>query len=223
MKYKIIIVITVLLYSLCNYCQAQSINWKTLKDEDRHLVNLNLGIDYGVIYGIGYGYHLKSKLPVVLNTEFSIPSGNKLLDDYKTKVGVHAKLLQMNSIAVSVNVNGVLRRYESTLVRLLNLGSTANVMIGYYGPKWYVNGEFGFDKAISTHFKHKDAYRSNFPEVKDGWYEPTGGNVQYGMQVGYSFNKSDIFLKGGKTSAEDFKTSPTIPIYVQLGYNLKFK
>lgn len=224
MKHKIIIMITVLLCTVSNYCHAQSINWAGLKEEDRHLLNLNVGIDYGVIYGVGYGYQLKSKLPVIFNAEFSIPSGNRFFDDFKTKIGAHVKLLEVSNIGVSVNVNGVFRRYANTLVRLSNFGATANVIIGYYGPKWYVNGEFGFDKAIVTHFKHKDAYKSNFPEVKDGWYEPsTGGNVQCGMQVGYSFNHSDVYLKGGKTIAQDFKTSPTIPIYMQLGYNLKLR
>lgn len=223
MKHKIIIIITVLLYSISNYCHAQSINWAGLKEEQRHLINLQLGIDYGVIYGLGYGYHLKSKLPLVINAEFSIPSGNKFFDDFKTKIGMHAKLLKVNNVAVSLNINGIFRRYENTLVSLSNFGGSANIIIGYYNPKWYVNGEFGFDKAIVTHFKHTDVYKNNFPEVKDGWYETTGGNAQLGMQIGYSFTKSDIYLKGGKTISQDFKTSPTIPIYVQLGYNLKLK
>nr|WP_315201415.1 hypothetical protein [uncultured Flavobacterium sp.] len=223
MKHKIVIIITVLLCSISNYCHAQSINWAGLKEEQRHLVNLQLGIDYGVIYGLGYGYHLKSKLPLVLNAEFSVPSGNKFFDDFKTKIGAHAKLLKVNNIAVSLSINGIFRRYENTLVSISNFGGSANIIIGYYSPKWHVNGEFGFDKAIATHFEHKDAYKSNFPEVKDGWYETTGGNAQFGMLIGYSFNKSDIYLKGGKTIAQDFKTSPTIPIYIQLGYNLKVK
>lgn len=223
MKHKIVFIITILLCLTNKYCYSQSINWASLKEEDRHLLNVNVGIDYGVIYGVGYGYHVKSKLPIVLNAEFSIPSGNKFLDDFKTKIGAHVKLYEINNFNASINVNGIFRRYENTLVTLSNLGGSANIVIGYYSPKWYVNGEFGFDKAISTHFKHKDAYKSNFPEVKDGWYETTGGNVQYGMQVGYSFNKSDIYLKGGKTTTQDFKTSPTIPIYVQLGYNFKLK
>ncbi|REG99465.1 hypothetical protein [Flavobacterium aquicola] len=223
MKHKIIIIIAVLFCSMSNYCQAQSINWAGLKEEHRHLVNLQLGIDYGVIYGLGYSYHLKSKLPLLLNAEFSIPSGNKFFDDFKTKIGAHAKLFKMNNIAVSLNINGIFRRYENTLVSLSNFGGSGNIIIGYYSPKWYVNGEFGFDRAIVTHFEHKDVYKSNFPDVKDGWYETTGGNVQFGMQIGYSFDQSDIYLKGGKTIAQDFKTSPTIPIYIQLGYNLKLK
>lgn len=218
-----IIIITVLLYTVTNYCFAQSINWTALKPEDRHLVNLNVGIDYGVIYGVGYSYHLQSKLPIVLNAELSIPSGDKLFDDFKTKVGAHVNLFKINHIALSLNATGVFRAYENTLVKLSNFGATANAIIGYYGPKWYVNADFGFDKAIVTHLKHKDTYRLNFPDVKDGWYESTGGNIQYGIQVGYSFTQSDVYLKGGKTTTQDFKTSPTIPVYVQLGYTFRFK
>lgn len=214
----------VLLGSVFNYCQAQSINWAGLKEEDRHLINLQLGIEHGIIYGVGYGYHLKTKLPMLLKAEFSIPSGNKFFDDYKTKIGVQAKLVEISHIALSLNVEGIFRRYNNTLVSLSNFGGSGNVVIGYYKRNWFVSGEVGFDKAVATHFKHKDAYRDNFPEVKDGWYEPsTGGNAQCGFQVGYSFRKSDIYLKGGKTIAQDFKTSPTIPIYAQIGYNLKLR
>ena len=66
-------------------------------------------------------------------------------------------------------------------------------------------------------------FREDFPQVKDGWYEPaTGGNFHYGLQTGLSFAKSDITLKVGKVVQQDFETDPTMPLYLQLGYNRKF-
>ena len=106
---------------------------------------------------------------------------------------------------------------------MLNFGSDLSATAGYYKPKWLVAGEFGFDKALVTHFKHTNAFRENFPEVKDGWYQPaTGGNFYYGVQAGYSFGANDITLNAGKVIQQDFKTEPTIPFYVQIGYNRKF-
>ena len=96
-------------------------------------------------------------------------------------------------------------------------------IVGYYRPKWFVAGEFGFDKAIVTHFRHSKAYKDQYPGVVDGWYEPaTGGNLYYGLQAGFSFRKQDIFLRAGKILTQDYKTTPMVPIYGQLGYNIKF-
>lgn len=224
MKNKIVSVITIILCATGSCCFAQSINWEGLKTDERHILNLQVGVDYGLIYGLGYSYHFKSRLPMVLSTEYSIPSGSKFLDDFKTKIGANVRLLDFNNIGLSLNVNGIFRRYDNTLVNILNFGANANAIVGYYKPKWFVAGEIGFDKAIVTRFKHKDAYKENFPEVRDGWYEPvTGGNFQYGIQLGYSFNKSDLYLKGGRAVAQDFKTKPTIPLYLQIGYNIKLK
>jgi hypothetical protein len=92
--------------------------------------------------------------------------------------------------------------------------------LGYYKPKWFVAGEVGFDKAIVTYFKHSETFKETiFTDVKDGWYEPsTGGNFLYGIQTGYSFNKSDITLNIGMVTTQDFKTTPLIPYYLMLGY-----
>jgi hypothetical protein len=94
---------------------------------------------------------------------------------------------------------------------------------GYYRPRWFVSGEAGFDKAIVTHFKHSEAYKNQYPHVINGWYEPaTGGNFYYGLQTGVSFRKHDLYLRAGKILSQDFKTPPTLPLYAQIGYNIKF-
>lgn len=41
-----------LLGSAFNYCHAQSINWAVLNEEDKHLLNLQLGIEHGIIYAL---------------------------------------------------------------------------------------------------------------------------------------------------------------------------
>lgn len=202
---------------------SQNINWRGLTTEQKHIANLNIGLDYGTTIGLGYGYQLNTKIPIVLNLEFSVPFGEKLMDDFKTKIGGNIKLYEYNGITASATIQGVFRRYGNELVRLLNFGSDMSVMVGYYKPKWYTAGEVGFDKAIVTHFKHSDLYKENYPQVQDGWYEPaTGGNFYYGLQGGYSFKKSDVYLRVGKLLQEDFKTSPMLPFYSQLGYNIRF-
>jgi hypothetical protein len=171
---------------------------------------------------VGYAYQLKFKMPIVLHTEYSFPSGKNLLDDFKTKIGGQVRFYQTENIHFSAKLNGIFRRYQSDFVRLLNFGSDISATVGYYKSKWFVAAEAGFDKAIVTHFKHSNNYKDIYPLVADGWYEPsTGGNFYYGLQAGWSFNKNDIYLKAGKIITQNFETKPLIPFSVQVGYNLK--
>ena len=203
---------------------SQSINWKNLDKEQKHIININAGAEYGLIVGAGYGYQLKSKMPIVLNVEHSFPTGKRMTDDFKTKIGGYIRLYEINNFQFSAKIQGVFRRYENSFASLSNFGSDMAVIAGYYKPKWFIAGEGGFDKAIVTHFKHTAAYKQIFLSVKDGWYEPsTGGNFYYGLQTGFSFRQNDIYLKAGKLISQDLSTTPLFPFYVQIGYNIRLK
>ncbi len=220
---KAILLIVTLIFSLfSSKSYSQTANWESLQEEQKHILNINTGWEYSFVFGLGYGYHLKTKLPIIVEASFSLPSGENFLDDFKIKIGGQINLYQINHFRFNASVHGIYRRYENPLITLQNFGADATAIIGYYKPKWFVAGEFGFDKAIVTHFKNSDIYKDAYPDVKDGWYEPTtGGNINYGLQGGYSFNRSDITLRLGKVITQDFKTEPLIPFYLQLGYNLK--
>ncbi|TNE80733.1 MAG: hypothetical protein EP332_06870 [Bacteroidetes bacterium] len=217
--YKILIV---LFFSLFQLTKAQTINWKSL-ESSRHILNTAIGWDYGLTYNVGYGFQLKTKAPIVLNAQFSIPSGEKTFDDFNSKIGVTLLLLNSPNLKGSITANGIYRKYDSPFVCMQNFGSELKGAIGYYKSKWFIAGEIGFDKAIVTHFKHSSIFRESvYSDVKDGWYEPaTGGNFSYGLQTGYSFKKSDITLNIGKVLSQDFKTSPLIPFYTKIGFNYR--
>ena len=204
--------------------RSQSINWEALNKDQKHIININAGAEYGPVIGASYGYQLKTRMPIVLTVENSFPTGEKLLDDFKTKIGGYTRLYEVGNFMFSAKIHGVFRRYENSSVRLLNFGGDMAAFAGYYKPKWYVAGEVGFDKAIVTHFKHSEAFKQNFPSVKNGWYEPaTGGNFYYGLQTGFSFGRSDIYLKAGNVIAQDFSTKPLLPFYMQVGYNIRIR
>jgi len=220
MKTKNIILTIIIL--LCSVrLQAQAINWNNSKH--RNIVNLEAGLAYGLVYGMNYGHQIKSNIPIVLLAGVSIPSGKIIFDDFKTSFGGQIKLYQHKYWAASAKAYGIFRRNENDFVRLLNFGSDFTGMVGYYKQKWFLAAAFGFDKAIVTHFRHSAIYKKNFPLVVDGWYEPaTGGNFHYGIESGYSLKKIDIYIKAGKQTAQDFKTSPLLPIYLSVGFNVKF-
>lgn len=218
MKLKILIVILTL---IVNNTFSQNINWQNFTKKHKHIVSVNIGLDYGTTVGVGYGYKLNSKLPIVLNAEYTMPFGEKVFDDFKTKIGVQIEVFEISNFSTTVKAHGVFRRFENDNARFLNFGSDFSVISGYYKPKWYIAGEFGFDKAIVTHIKHGDVMREYFPEIKSGWYIPTGGNFNYGIQSGFSFGRNDLNIKIGKLIAQDFKTTPTFPFCFQFSINRK--
>ena len=214
------IILSILMISKTS--SAQQVNWRNLDNNKPHIVNVNMGWDYSTVAGIGYGQKLKTTLPLVLNIEYLFPFGNNMFDDFKTKFGGQAEVLHMESFSVSVKVYGVFRRYENDLVRLVDFGSEFSTNFGYYKLNWYVAGDVGFDKAIATNIKNSNEMKSIYPNVQDGWYVPTGGNFNFGIVSGYSFNSNDLYLKIGVTVTEDFKTRPTVPYSLQIGYNRRF-
>jgi hypothetical protein len=162
-------------------------------------------------------------MPVVLNLEYSFPSGKFVTDDFKSKIGGKIRVFEIKNFVFSANISGVYRRYETDFVRMKNFGSDFAGIVGYYRSRWFVAGEVGFDKAIVTNLKHSQSYTDIYPDVTDGWYSPpSGGNFYYGIQTGFSFQQHDITIKAGKVITQDFKTEPTVPLFAQIGYNFKF-
>lgn len=201
---------------------AQTINWESLKPEQKHMINLNTGIDYATSFGLGYGYQLKFKLPVVLQAQVSIPAGENLVDDFKSKVGGQVRVYKTGNFSAAVLVYGNFRGYKSDLVKMQSFGSEFTGVFGYYKRNWFTAAEFGFDKAIATHIKNSDLLKDYFPEVQDGWYVPTGGNFNAGIQSGFTIKTFDVYAKGGLMWDQYFKKSAYVPYYLQLGVNKRF-
>jgi len=218
-----ILIISGLVLSI-NPTGAQTINWAGLDDSNKNIVGASLGIEYGLVYGLAYGRQINTKLfPLITSIEYSAPAGKNVLDDFKTEIGIKIRWFNLGNFQFSTKINGVFRRYENDFASLLNFGSDLSGILGYYKPRWFVAGEVGFDKAIVTHFKHSPEYQELNPTAANGWFEPsTGGNFYYGLQTGLTIRKMDINLRLGKILTQDFKTTPMIPFYAQVGFNMKF-
>ncbi len=221
---KKILLAAVITCTIKHTAHAQAVNWASLQKSQRHTISVNTAIDYGATFGVGYAYQLKTTLPILLNAEYSFPGGKNLPDDFKTKIGGQIRLVAVSNFVLTAKMQGVFRRYQNPLARMLNFGSDMSATAGYYRQKWFAAAEAGFDKAIITKFKNSPLAKQNFPGIKDGWYQPaTGGNFYYGIQAGYSLRLIDIFLKAGSVIEQDFKTKPLLPFYGQLGANIRLK
>ncbi len=220
MKIKMLITALFLTVSMIGF--SQNINWRRTQSDRKHQLYLHAGLDYGLTFGVGYGYRFKTKLPMLLNVDYSFPSGKNAMDDLKTKIGIQMEWIQIGHFSSALKAYGLFRRFENSYAKMVNFGSEFSGTAGYYTARWFIAGEFGFDKAIVTHIKHLQKATENNPSLQNGWYLPTGGNFFYDLQGGVSFRKTDITLKTGKVVNQDFKTTPLLPFYAQLGWSRHF-
>jgi hypothetical protein len=201
---------------------SQTINWAAFTAEQHQMISVHTGLDYGLVFGAGYSYKLNWKMPIVLQVEYSFPSGDNLLDDFKTKLGGQVKLYDVSNVYFSVAGYSIFRQFTNDFARMDNFGCEVNGTVGYYRPEWNVAASVGFDKAIVTYFKNTDAYKDIYSYAVDGWYEPAaGGNFYYGLQAGYSFASTDLLLQAGKVITQDFSSAPLLPYYLKAGVNVR--
>jgi len=214
--------ILLILLGLAFKANAQDINWQSTNQDYKHIVSLNLGLDFSTAYGISYGYKLSGNIPIVLGTEVSIPFGKDMFDDWKMKLTGQTQLWHSEKLSLSVKPGIILRKYKSETAGLYNIGADVSVIFGYYRPKWSVAGEINYDKAFATHIKHASV-KDYYPEVTDGWYKSTGGTFKFGLISSYSFNSLwSSVIKGGFAFGENFKSNPTIPYYLNISVRKKF-
>ena len=216
------IIATIVLLGIAASACAQTINWQAFEPEQKHLLYIQTGWDYSMNFGVGYGRKFDTKWPVLTNIEYSFPAGERLFDDFKVRIGGQVEVLRKGGFSATVKAYCPIRRYENNLVTLFNFGGEFSGVAGFYKQKWFVAGEFGFDKAIATHVKHSQLALENASSLQSGWYVPTGGNFFYGLQTGYFFRENGITLKVGKVTNQGWKTEPFIPYFAQVAYQRNF-
>lgn len=209
--------------ALAQAASSQNINWRSLGEDRSNLMQLNFGYDYGVTAQIGYSRSFTLVVPVAVGLDVSVPMGDVLLDDFKTRMGAQVEVVQAGAFSATVKIAGNFRRYQTQLVRIVSFGSDFAAVAGYYKRTWYVAGEFGFDKAVTSYLKHSDIMRASYPAIRDGWYVPTGGNFYYGIQGGKTIGESlELSLRLGATNAQFDDENAVLPYYAQLGLGMRF-
>ncbi|HXF99439.1 MAG TPA: hypothetical protein VNL69_01580 [Bacteroidota bacterium] len=214
---------TLIMFALAEPGTSQTINWRSLEENQRNIIQLNFGYDYGMTAQACYGHMFTFIRPVVVGVDFSLPMGEHLVDDFKIKIGAQFEVVEMGGFSATLRISSIFRRYENALVRIVSFGSDLGLVAGYYRPTWHAAGEFGFDKSIVSHLKHSDIMRGYFPQIRDGWYIPSGGHFYYGIQAGKTLGQSmHLTLRIGATNVQDGDEQEVIPYYLQLGLGMRF-
>jgi hypothetical protein len=217
------LIVVMLVMALVEAGYAQNVNWRSLREDQRNVVQMNFGYDFGATAQIGYSRSFAWIRPVLLGLDYSFPMGNVLTDDFKVRIGGQMEIVDAGGFSATVRILSNLRRYQNTLVRIIGFGSDLALLAGYYQTTWHAGGEIGFDKSIVSHLKHSDVMKASFPGIRDGWYIPTGGHWYYGIQAGKTLGETfDLSLRAGATNAQDHDENAAIPFYLQLGVGIRF-
>ena len=215
MKKNLLVIISVLCFQ--GITNAQELNWRALEEnQSRHLLSLHLGLDYGSVYGIAYGYKLPGKLSLVLGSELLLPFGGDVTDDWKAKINIQSELWHRNHWSFAFKYGFIIRRYKSEVSRLYNFASEFTATFGYLKSSWGLTAEASYDKTLITHIRH-DLLKDLYPDIQDGWFNATGGNLKFGLKANYVFNDSwSSFLRVGTVFGQDFENNPTLPFYLDI-------
>ncbi len=200
---------------------AQEVNWRSMNERSNHLVSLYFGADYSSYYGISYGYAVKNKYkPVVIGTEFILPFGQEMLDDWRWNLNAQTELWNNNSLSFSLKPAFVVRRYASPLATLHNTAVALSANFGYVKPKGGIVAVLHYDKTIATHINH-GLLKEYYPGIRDGWYSASGGNFKFGVRAHWSPGSWNAFLTLGKVYAQNFKDNPTLPFFAEISIQKK--
>jgi hypothetical protein len=215
--------VMIIVMALAEAGYSQNVNWRSFGEDQRNVIQFGVGYDFGATAQLGYSRSFSWIRPVIVGLDYSFPMGSDLTDDFKVKLGGQIELVEIGGFSATINISSVFRRYQTELVSIASFGSDFAALAGYYKPTWYAAGEFGFDKSITSHLKHSDIMKANFPGIKDGWYLPSGGHYYYGIQAGKTIGESfDLSLRLGATYAQGNDENAVLPYYLQLGLGMRF-
>ena len=214
---KNIIFISALFLMNLNFVFAQSMNWQSLENSKDAQVYYNLAYDFGVTNQIGIAHKLNSKLPIVLQADFSTPLGDTF-NDYKFRIGGQIGLLQKGNFRMSLQYLTLFRKHETNFVSQTGIGQWLSMTVGIYKKGWHVGAELGYDASIATYLKHTEEIQQNFSEIQDHWFVNTGGQWHYGLQASKKIgHRLELNLSLGATNARANDHNALLPMYFKLG------
>jgi hypothetical protein len=219
---KILISIGLLLALNASSVYAQEINWYEVSEGKKHFVTLNFGADYCTYYGLKYGYKIgNTKLPLILDAEFSVPFGENVFDDWNARMGLQSKVWSHNNLWWSLKASLITRKFESEVASLMNFGSSLSTLFAYQKPKWGMGAEFSYERSEISKIENR-LLLDYYPEITNGWYNTSGGNFKMGVQAHINIKSINLFIHLGKAYGQDFEDNPTLPYYAKLGINKSF-
>lgn len=206
--------------SIATGAWSQALNFAQTPSPSGNVISLNLGFDHAFQATVGFAHQFKTVRPLVVGTEFSLPSGNTLLDDWRWKTGAQYNFLQSGNFRLTGKAQLVFRKRKTDYVNHFGWGTDLGLIGGWYREKFFLAAETGYDRTWFSHIRHDQPYLEQFPEAVSGWYQSKAANVYVGIQGGYSWQRLDINLRLGRTFRPNGSAN-LVPLYAMLGANIR--
>ena len=188
---------------------------------ERNRVYTTFGLDPAMITSLGYG----RVVPMYghdfqFTGDVGVVTARTDTRDFRARVGTQTSLVRWRSMQLAGSATFITRGTDNSIYRGLNFGADVTGSLGVYRQRWFGAGDFGLDKAIVTHVKHTDWYRTHFyPDAKDGWYLDAGGTYHYGVTGGLALGRSELVGRFGWRRTERFnEVLPAVYATVGLGF-----
>jgi hypothetical protein len=201
-----------------------SAQWNVARFErQRNTVYTTFGMDPALVTTLGYG-----RIVEVLGHDFQLSGDVGIATakvdtrDIRAQLGVQTSLVHWRALQLTGSATGITRGTDNAIYRGINFGADVTAAFGVYRNRWFAAGEFGKDKAVITHVKHTDWYRTNFyTDAKDGWYLDAGGTFHYGATAGVAIGRAELNGRFGWQKTEDFNDLMP-PMYASVGIGIGF-
>ena len=217
-----LLLVSLIIISTISNNKAQVYNWHRISSSSS-IGSVYVGLNYGLIYGLHYGRIITSKKATyILFIDISLPTGNKVIDDYKVKLGTSVQFLNRNNWVLSSDVSFFNQKIQQSFVKMQSIGLESGLQFGFFKEKWFLNVKISNAYSLATHLKHSEAYRENYSTAVNGWYQNSANNISLGINTGYSFKNIDITLSPGIIKTNGFKSSPLLPFFATTNLNYRF-
>ncbi len=189
----------------------------------RNQVYTTFGLEPALVSSVGYA----RVVPLLgrewqLGAEVGVAAADFDTRDFRVRMQARTSLVRWRSLRLVGSAAFITRGTENSIYRAINFGSDFTGAAGLYRQRWFLAGEFGFDKAIITYLKQSDWYRTYFyPDAKDGWYLNAGGTFHYGVTGGVAIGRTELAARAGRLRTENFNDL-TPPMYAGLGVGFQF-
>lgn len=179
--------------------------------------------DPAIAAEIGFGYRLQlPELDRSLTVGATYSIAVFATDDDTLLAFAQMMAVRSGGWGVPVELGAQMSRESSNAFSGRSVGLKAAIHPGYYGDGWFTAAEIIYAPILAAYIRHSSFVRLMNPELQDGWYAISGGNLNFGVGGGYTFDSAyELSLRAGLHVSQAFNVA-LVPFYVGLGFNYHF-
>ena len=176
------------------------------------------GAEYGFVVGVGAAWRLRhGEGSALVFADVAAPWAAFDVRDYRGRVGMVVPVVVTDRWRLAGRGTAIARGISNDLARLTGVAADVGLLGGWYGSRWYVAAEAGYDWSVATYVSHSALYRAtNYADARSGWYRGVGGNGYAGAIVGRVLGSVGVELRVGH--ARDARgNAQLLPFYATVG------